>query len=166
MAIEDIITSGSNRSALSTRSENLPREDTVSSPISPISDEKELLSFNLTEKSISRVVQDNPTQTRFALPRPPLPLLYRRALRFLRNRRRSSRSRTTLLSGAEVTLRRMAKTRRLVTTLTRLLATKSDVVSQVQKRLLSGAEDVDVAIYMGDVHGEFRVSLLFWRGRI
>lgn len=61
-----------------------------------------------------------------------------------------------------VTLRRMARTRRLVTSLTRLLATKSEVVAQIQKRLLTSGrsglgngagkdDDIEVAIYMGDV---------------
>jgi len=63
-----------------------------------------------------------------------------------------------------ITLRRLAKTRRLVTSLTRLLATKSEIIAQIRKRLLtsnhtgigfgeSAAEDIDVAIYLGDVQG-------------
>jgi magnesium transporter len=63
-----------------------------------------------------------------------------------------------------ITLRRLAKTRRLVTSLTRLLATKSEVIAQIRKRLLTPnhtgigfgenvAEDIDVAIYLGDVQG-------------
>ncbi|THV07742.1 hypothetical protein K435DRAFT_267667 [Dendrothele bispora CBS 962.96] len=158
MAIEQIIHSGTNPSTmLTSRTENTPKQEKKQATTSLSTEigteiEKEIFSTAITEKSMSHVVQDNPIQTRFALPRPPLPLLYRRILRFLRSKRRSSRAKTTLLSGATVTLRRMAKTRRLVTTLTRLLATKSDVVSQVQKRLLSGGEDADVTIYLGDVH--------------
>ncbi len=53
----------------------------------------------------------------------------------------------------------MAKARRLVTSLTRLLASKADVVLQIRKRLLSGndkkVEDVEIAIYMGDIQGAF-----------
>ena len=61
------------------------------------------------------------------------------------------------------TLRGLAKIRRLVTSMTRLLATKSEVIAQIRKRLLtqnsglvngqSRVEDIDVAIYMGDVQG-------------
>ncbi|KAI6162156.1 hypothetical protein EDD17DRAFT_1776989 [Pisolithus thermaeus] len=53
------------------------------------------------------------------------------------------------------TLRRIARTRRLVTSLTRLLASKSEVVSRISKRYLSGtavvqSDDVEIAMYMGD----------------
>lgn len=62
-------------------------------------------------------------------------------------------------------LRRIARTRKLVTSLTRLLAAKSEVVARIRKRLLTDTsmpglgngvgrgEDVDLAIYMGDVQG-------------
>lgn len=58
------------------------------------------------------------------------------------------------------TLLRMARARRLVTSLTRLLATKSEVISQIRKRFLIGGrqitypqgnDDLEIAIYMGDV---------------
>jgi len=61
------------------------------------------------------------------------------------------------------TLLRMARARRLVTSLTRLLATKSEVVSQIRKRFLTGGrqtgspqgnQDIEIAIYMGDVQGK------------
>lgn len=63
------------------------------------------------------------------------------------------------------TLLRMANTRRLVTSLGRLLATKSEVIGQLRKRLRgAGADAVDwdegdmaggqeVGIYLGDVQG-------------
>ncbi|KAI9069294.1 hypothetical protein FKP32DRAFT_1608465 [Trametes sanguinea] len=58
------------------------------------------------------------------------------------------------------TIHRIARTRRLVTSLTRYLAVKSEVVTQVKKRLLTQGEwglgtgtedDLDVFVYMGDV---------------
>ncbi|KAG2369362.1 hypothetical protein BDR07DRAFT_1388471 [Suillus spraguei] len=58
------------------------------------------------------------------------------------------------------TLLRMARARRLVTSLTRLLATKSEVISQIRKRFLIGGrqttspqanDDLEIAIYMGDI---------------
>ena len=70
-----------------------------------------------------------------------------------------------------MTLRRMAKTRRLVTNLGRSLAGKSEVVTRIRKRLLqqgfgpalgnggSKSEELEVAIYMGDIHGEFSWQL-------
>lgn len=65
-------------------------------------------------------------------------------------------------SPTYATLLRMATTRRMVTSLTRLLSSKSEVVAQIRKRLLTsssmGVWDLkgpsdDVSIYMGDVHG-------------
>lgn len=57
--------------------------------------------------------------------------------------------------AANTSLLRMARIRRLVTSLARLLAAKSEVVAQLKKRLLTGsiskADDTEVAIYMGDV---------------
>ncbi|SJL05262.1 uncharacterized protein ARMOST_08628 [Armillaria ostoyae] len=96
-------------------------------------------------------------QTRFSLPRPPLPIVFRRIKRLFRRRRKqtSSSEISNSTSPTTSTLRRMAKARRLVTSLTRLLASKADVVLQIRKRLLSGhdkkVEDVEIAIYMGDI---------------
>lgn len=70
------------------------------------------------------------------------------------------------------TLLRMANTRRLVTSLGRLLATKSDVIGQLRKRLqgtngnavdwdegdMAGGQEV--GIYLGDVQGAFFNQLL------
>jgi magnesium transporter len=76
---------------------------------------------------------------------------------------RSNRSQQ--VSSSPSPLRRMASTRRLVTSLTRLLGTKSEVVSQIRKRLTGGAmmglnmgpfEQVlaaEVSIYLGDIQG-------------
>ncbi|EMD42062.1 hypothetical protein CERSUDRAFT_110608 [Gelatoporia subvermispora B] len=102
-------------------------------------------------------------RTRFAVPAAPS-LLYRRFKRFLRGlvsmvpdyRPEFKHTNPSISSN---TVHRMARTRRLVTSLTRLLALKSEVVSQVQKRLLSagewglrnGTDHMDVYIYMGDV---------------
>ena len=64
----------------------------------------------------------------------------------------------------QFTLRRIARIRKLVTSLTRLLATKSEVVARIRKRFLlsnqyglhygaSKDEDFEVSMYMGDVQG-------------
>lgn len=96
-------------------------------------------------------------RTRFSLPRPPLPIVFRRIKRLFRRRRKQTSPSEISISTSPTTstLRRMAKARRLVTSLTRLLASKADVVLQIRKRLLSGhdkkAEDVEIAIYMGDI---------------
>ena len=70
-------------------------------------------------------------------------------------------------------VRRMARARRLVTSLTRFLHTKSEVVTQIKKRLLKTGEfglgngtgdDQDVFVYMGDVQGNvfLRYSNYIW----
>ncbi len=104
--------------------------------------------------------------TRFELPRPPLPMLLRRLRRFGRRsptKPHEHEEASKSPSPTSSTLRRMAKARRLVTSLTRLLAVKSDIILQIRKRLLLGGaaspedkrEDAaEIAIHMGDVHGE------------
>ncbi|KAH7916403.1 hypothetical protein BJ138DRAFT_1139654, partial [Hygrophoropsis aurantiaca] len=106
-------------------------------------------------------------KTRFSLPRPTRPLFFRRmkrklyaALEFISSARkfRTKAPQTSTI----LTLRRMARTRRLVTSLGRLLATKSEVVSQIRKRFLTAGQngsgnrvrqndDIEIAIHMGDV---------------
>lgn len=65
-------------------------------------------------------------------------------------------------TGTHSTVYRVARVRRLVTSLSRVLATKSEVVAQVKKRLLKTGEsglgsgtndDHDVFVYLGDVQG-------------
>ncbi|KAF9076229.1 hypothetical protein BDP27DRAFT_1414761 [Rhodocollybia butyracea] len=115
----------------------------------------------LNEKNLTKLDRTFTTRTRFAITRPPLPLLYRRFLRYLRSRWQGSPAAAdkSTPSSRMITLRRMARTRKLVTSLARLLATKSDVVAQIRKRLLtesenrkaSRSEELEVAMYMGDV---------------
>ncbi|KAG1749948.1 uncharacterized protein EDB91DRAFT_1235379 [Suillus paluster] len=87
----------------------------------------------------------------FHLPRFTMPLFLRHLKRNLQDLTRATTTNTLL---------RMARARRLVTSLTRLLATKSEVISQIRKRFLIGGrqtaspqgnEDLEIAIYMGDV---------------
>lgn len=70
------------------------------------------------------------------------------------------------------TLRRIARTRKLVNMLTRLLLTKSKVIAQIRKRLLTPSqsglgngtnkyEDIEVSIYLGDVQGGLFLVLPF-----
>jgi magnesium transporter len=150
MAIEQLVYSGD---------KGLESDIVKSSPaLSPQSEKERLPS--LSEKNVLELGTTFTARTRFALSRPPLHLLYRRILRYIRGRFRSSiPTEKSPPSSTTITLRRMATTRRLVTSLTRLLATKSEVVTQIRKRLLSGSgngkasssEEVEVAMYMGDV---------------
>jgi magnesium transporter len=63
------------------------------------------------------------------------------------------------ISPATRTVYRMAKIRRLVTSLTRLLSTKADLIGQIRKRLATKAEwslnsDPELYIHMGDILGQ------------
>ncbi|OAX44249.1 hypothetical protein K503DRAFT_679232 [Rhizopogon vinicolor AM-OR11-026] len=101
---------------------------------------------------------------RFSRPRFTQPLFFLRLKRSLQNMLKTfATSRDVRVKSTRTTtkstLLRMAGARRLVTSLARLLATKSEVVSQIRKRFLisgqaaspQGNEDVEIAIYMGDV---------------
>ena len=84
----------------------------------------------------------------------------------------SNSSRRKVVSSPPPPLARMASTRRLVTSLTRLLSPKSDVVSQIQKRLTGNGLVVsnvglseydptrDVIIYLSDIQGSSHHILL------
>ncbi|KAJ4486063.1 hypothetical protein J3R30DRAFT_3281636 [Lentinula aciculospora] len=154
MAMEQLVYPSDNTAAtfdIPAKSNNIVPEKVFSEeePLPALS-EKNLLKFESSSTG---------TRTHFALPRPPLPLLYRRFLRYIRYFWRPTPSNEkSAPSPTMITLRRMARTRRLVTSLTRLLATKSDVVAQIRKRLLTGSgngnasnSEEEVAMYMGDV---------------
>jgi len=88
---------------------------------------------------------------------PSMPLL-RRLKRFFKSKLHLEKPlRPTIQKNTP--LRRMARIRRLVTSLGRLLASKSEVVAQLRKRLVTGlgsgskTEDIEVAMYLGDVQG-------------
>ncbi|KAG6911995.1 hypothetical protein DXG01_000243 [Tephrocybe rancida] len=126
--------------------------------------ERELKStrtHELHEKGLQPLdLEKHPTASldvKFSSPQLTTSLAFRRMKRLISKRwRRFWAKDISQLGSAQITLRRMARTRRLVTSLTRLLATKSEVVAQVRKRFLSvnrseQDDDLDVAMYMGDV---------------
>lgn len=84
----------------------------------------------------------------------------------IRGEKDSKKPESNPVSPTQRTLLKMAATRRIVTSLGRLLNTKGEVVAQIRKRLLSPgsrinrlslplntSESADLAIYMGDVQG-------------
>ncbi|KAJ2920356.1 hypothetical protein MD484_g193, partial [Candolleomyces efflorescens] len=101
----------------------------------------------------------------FKPPPPTLRLLFRHARRSVARvwNRLWEKKPEVRVNPRTRTLRRMAKTRKLVTLLGRLLASKADVVTQIRKRLLQQSghaslgnggtkgEELEVAIYMGDI---------------
>jgi magnesium transporter len=146
-----------------TKSTTLPKS------LSSLSDEKAPDSPVSAEKiaaSTTRLTIIEQGQTRFAFRTPPVRLTIRRLRRYLRRRffsafwflcpwlapvdirhsRVADAERDPAIAASAATLRRMGRTRRLVTTLSRLLATKSDVVARIQKRLLT------------QVHGELATA--------
>lgn len=115
-------------------------------------------------------------KTHFSLPQRPRHTWraigsYFRGLRDM-VRSRFARPPASAPSKTNTTVRRMARTRRLVTSLTRVLAAKSEVVTQLKKRLLNTGEsglgegmgdDQDVFMYMGDVQGMCSCQYLLLR---
>ena len=97
----------------------------------------------------------------------PISLYIRRAKRFLK----SGFSKTSTGTGvgeplmlqqvnpATRTVYKMVKIRRLVTSLTRLLSTKADLIGQIRKRLITRGEgsldsDPELYIHLGDILGQ------------
>ncbi len=133
---------------------------------------KEKISIDVDEKGSFNLGRAA-TKTIVARPRfsPPtsFPLLVRRARRAIREtltsipRFKAVDTQSSDYYHPLTTVHRMARIRRLVTSLTRFLAVKSEVVAQIRKRLLAKGEwslgtgtedDLDVFMYMGDVQGE------------
>ncbi|KAF5385208.1 hypothetical protein D9615_001493 [Tricholomella constricta] len=128
------------------------------------SDEMESTSIDSLQVEKQSTTSADHVKPRFSSPRLTLPLALRRLRRFIANQWRTLRKVKDVPqpSPTYTTLRRMARSRRLVTSLTRLLATKLEVIAQIRKRLLTSSkavpanrkrwnDDLDVAIYMGDV---------------
>ncbi|KAF9651890.1 hypothetical protein BDM02DRAFT_3184137 [Thelephora ganbajun] len=94
----------------------------------------------------------------------PISLHIRRARRFLKSMSSKTSKgadvgepwRTQQANTATRTVYKMVKIRRLVTSLTRLLSTKADVIGQIRKRLLTRGEwsldsDPELHIHLGDI---------------
>jgi len=154
MAIEDIVFSGEN-STRATVSVNADSPET-STP-EPKNIEKTNSQLELSEKNVARF---ETAQTHFSLPWPSF--LAKWKINIPKRRRKTAQPTTVNASPTASTLHRMARARRLVTSLSRLLASKSEVVSQLRKRLLTSsqsesssgkgdAERAEVAMYLGDV---------------
>ncbi|KAG2159816.1 uncharacterized protein EDB93DRAFT_18058 [Suillus bovinus] len=109
--------------------------------------------------TVSKEMEETPSSYFPRFTQPPFFRRLKSGLQNLRNSFATTREVKTQATTTD-TLLRMARARRLVTSLTRLLATKSEVISQIRKRfLISGRQapspqandDLDIAIYMGDV---------------
>ncbi|EKM83913.1 hypothetical protein AGABI1DRAFT_66982 [Agaricus bisporus var. burnettii JB137-S8] len=151
MAIEELVFSA-NAAYTSTTPPTQTNVESFEKPqISPLS---ETLSFS-EKSSVGGSMRPH-----FAVPKWTLQLLSRRIRRFFKRVwKRMVNSPVATPTATALTLRQMARTRRLVTSLGRLLASKSEVVAQIKKRLLKtgtldpsvNAEELEVAMYMGDI---------------
>ncbi|KAF9787181.1 hypothetical protein BJ322DRAFT_1107254 [Thelephora terrestris] len=115
--------------------------------------------------SFSPIISQQRIKTaKFRAPPLPVSLHIRRARRFLKSLFSNTSTATgagepwieEVVNPATRTVYRMAKIRRLVTTLTRLLSTKADLIGQIQKRLVTRGEwsldsDPELYIHMGDI---------------
>lgn len=108
--------------------------------------------------------QQRVTTTKFRAPPLLISLRLRRAKRFIKSWFSKTPTATTVgehlvaqqINPATRTVYRMAKIRRLVTSLTRLLSTKADLIGQIRKRLVTKGEwsldsDQELYIHMGDI---------------
>ena len=129
-------------------------------------DEKNADNQEFEEKSQSSL------RPRFVAPYLTVSLAYHRMKRFInacksyawRTKVEPPTTPTPTPTPSQVTLRRIGSTRKLVTSLVRLLATKSDVLTAFRKRLLRAStlkpkssmtprSSEELAIYSGDVQG-------------
>ncbi|KAH8997262.1 hypothetical protein EDB92DRAFT_1402578 [Lactarius akahatsu] len=124
-------------------------------PLDPHADEKHLF--------FRDVASIRTAKTQFSLPRLTFGLMLRRMRRaffrfvgLFRPSGSKPRNVEPSFSRASFDLRRMARTRRLVTSVARVLATKPEVVAGIGKRLMTAdglvtGDDAEVGIYLGDV---------------
>jgi magnesium transporter len=102
---------------------------------------------------------------RFVIPHLSVSLVFHRMKRFISNawRTKVAPPPTPTPTPLHLTLRRIGSTKKLVTSLVRLLATKSDVLAAFRKQLMratvlkhksmAGRSSDELAIYCGDVQG-------------
>jgi len=137
----------------------IPEKDTASEGSSEKFDKVDSES-TCNEKLSASAVNASSVPTGVSLPPTTIPILLRRAKRAVSMRSNMVPAtvgrRLALVSLSTLTVHRMARARRLVTTLTRLLATKADLVAQIRKRLLTKEEwtlgsDPELYIHMGDI---------------
>ena len=151
------------------RTSRLATSEEKALPSNLLADEKQLF--------FKDVASIRTAKTHFSLPRLTLGLMLRRTrrafLRFIglfKPSRSKSRSVQPSFSRTYFDLCRIARTRRLVTIVARVLATKPEVVAGIRKRLMTGdrlvaGDDVEVGIYLGDVQGQPQPRNLFYYSR-
>ncbi|THH16825.1 hypothetical protein EW146_g3876 [Bondarzewia mesenterica] len=168
VAVENIVFSAGEGQATGEASQQT--RNTTLRPDKKRDDEKPaFLLPNIDEKKTSQkdAASVKTSKTHFSLPRPTFALSFRRFKRTVRAfsssllSKRDTFTNTPANSMSEI-LRRMARTKRLVTSLGRALMSKSEVVARLQKRLFTtsdgelvqvgkSGDEVELAMYLGDV---------------
>ena len=138
------------------RSLQAPPAAEKAAPSISIVDEKPVFSRDVSSVKTAK--------TQFSRPRLTCGLMWRRLRRALSQlisscMRGKPRKVKPSFTRTALGLHRMARTRRLVTSVARVLAPKPEVVAGIRKRLLAShdtatRDDAEVAIYFGDVQGE------------
>lgn len=144
-----------------------PPGDSTLDPIDEKGEDASISTYDEKHPSSPVKPQQRVKTARFRVSPLPISLHIRRARRFIK----SLFSRTPTMAGvgepwmeeqvnpAARTVFRMAKIRRLVTSLTRLLSTKAELIGQIRKRLATRGEwsldsDPELYTHMGDILGQ------------
>jgi len=148
MAIEDIVFSSASSTYASESTHRMEKRKTR--PKDAEKTDSQDWVFELSEKNVASL-ETSPTH--LSLPWPPFIAKWK--LDIPKGWKVASPTKAAPSPTAS-TLHRMARARRLVTSLSRLLAAKSEVVAQLRKRLMTsgstaGGDGAEVAIYLGDV---------------
>lgn len=144
----------------------VPSTETLSDKPASVQDADKLPTFHEKQSFVKRNLAVAKYQPRFVAPAWTPARVYRRTRRLFRlaviwvRTRRPTYTKQPPPNPTATNLRRMARARRLVTLLGRVLAAKSEVVARLRKRLLSSTErgaldqdEIEVAMYLGDVQG-------------
>lgn len=178
MAVESVVYNEDNPASThpptplaNTRALRIPPAGKVIPPAGPwtqalLSGEKDVSTTSFVDEKHADVVSIKTATTQFSLAKLTCGLMLQRWWRSIsrfvcfcmRNKPRKFKRRFT---QASFDLRGMARTRQLATSVARVLATKPEVVAGIRKRLLASDgldvnDDVEVAMYFGDVQGEPR----------
>ena len=153
--------------------------DSILSPVDEKNDDTSTTTHD-EKSSLSPVkTQQHVKTAMFRASRLPISLYIRRARRFLKSKL-SKTSKGTDLGGAWMsqqtnpatrTVYRMAKIKRLMTSLTRLLSTKGELIRQIRKRLVTRGEwsldtDPELYIHLGDILGQLPSFLIEHRSEL
>lgn len=152
--------------------ESKPSSDSTLDSVDEKKDDASMTSYD--EKPPLSPVRSQHVKTAMFRSSPlPISLYIRRARRFLKSKLSKTSTETGVgepwisqqANPATRTVYRMVKIRRLVTSLTRLLSTKADLIRQIRKRLVIRGDwsldsDPELYIHLGDILGQSPLFLI------